>query len=215
MNSTPASPVPAIRAPRRPLSRGLLQLALMGALSASLLAQPPADPAAPGGGRTRRGQNADGTENPNGGRGGRGNFDPAQMQEMMMARVREQFGVTDDAEWKLISERIAAVTALRTAGGPAAGLAGLFGGRGGGGGFGGGQGGGGRAGRGGAASPEVAALSQAITDKLPDAEIKARLTTLREARKANEEKLAKAQEDLRAVLDVRQEAIAVMAGYLP
>jgi hypothetical protein len=34
-------------------------------------------------------------------------------------------------------------------------------------------------------------------------------------RKENEEKLTKAQEDLRALLDVRQEAVAVMAGLLP
>ena len=125
-----------------------------------------------------------------------------------MARMREQLEVTDDAEWKLISDRVAAVTALRTAGG------GGFGGRGGG--FGGGQGGGGgRGGRGFAASPEQDALTQAITDKLPDAEIKSRLERLREARKENAEKLAKAQEDLRAVLSVRQEAVAVMAGLLP
>jgi hypothetical protein len=34
-------------------------------------------------------------------------------------------------------------------------------------------------------------------------------------RKDSEVKLAKAQEDLRAVLTVRQEAVAVMAGLLP
>ena len=50
---------------------------------------------------------------------------------------------------------------------------------------------------------------------MPDGEIKARLDRLREVRKENEAKLAKAQEDLRAVLTVRQEAIAVMYGLLP
>jgi len=79
---------------------------------------------------------------------------------------------------------------------------------------GGGQGGN-RAGRGATASPEQDALRQAVTDKLPDAEVKSRLARLREVRKANEEKLTKAQENLRAVLDVRQEAVAVMAGLLP
>ena len=133
-----------------------------------------------------------------------------------MTRLREQFAVTDDAEWKLITDRITAVTELRrAAGGGFAGLAGAFGGgRGGQAGQGGGQGGG-RAGRGAVANPEQDALRQAVTDKLPDAEIKSRLARLREVRKANEEKLTKAQEDLRAVLDVRQEAVAVMAGLLP
>ena len=78
---------------------------------------------------------------------------------------------------------------------------------------GGGGPGGGRSGR--TANPESDSLRQAIMDKLPDAEIKSRLTRLRESRKNNEEKLARAQEELRAVLSVRQEAIAVMAGLLP
>ena len=78
---------------------------------------------------------------------------------------------------------------------------------------------GGRANRqgrmGGANNPELDALQTAINDKAPDAEIKARLERLREVRKENEVKLTKAQEDLRAVLSVRQEAGAVLAGLLP
>ena len=176
------------------------------------MAQTPTDPNA-GGGRGRRSQNgANGQDAGNG--GGRGNFDPAQAQQQMMDRMREQFGVTDDAEWKLISDRLTAVTEVRRAATPGGGFGG-FGGRGGPGGPGGGQGGqgGGRQGR--TASPEQDALRQAITDNLPDAEIKSRLARVREVRKANEEKLAKAQEELRAVLTMRQEAILVMAGMLP
>jgi len=60
---------------------------------------------------------------------GGGNFDPAQMRQRMMERMREQYEVTDDAEWKLISERITAVMdaqrATRTGGG---GFGGGFGG---------------------------------------------------------------------------------------
>jgi hypothetical protein len=88
------------------------------------------------------------------------------------------------------------------------------------GGFGGrqrGQGGGGGGGggpRGGAPSPEVDALNQALTDNMPDAEIKVRLDHLREVRKQNEAKLEKARADLLAVLTPRQEAIAVMVGLL-
>jgi hypothetical protein len=217
MTPSPASIVPAIRATRSRLFRVLSLVAVLSTLSGALFAQtnptptadttPEADAATKANGRVRRNQNG-------------GNFDPAQMQEQMMTRLREQFAVTDDAEWKLITDRITAVTELRrAAGGGFGGLAGGFGGgRGGqagqGGGGGGGQGGA-RAGRGATASPEQDALRQAVTDKLPDAEVKTRLARLREVRKANEEKLTKAQENLRAVLDVRQEAVAVMAGLLP
>jgi hypothetical protein len=190
----------AIRVSRVQLFRGLSILTLACTLSGSLLAQ--ADPAA--GDRRRRG--ADGADNG----GGRGNFDPAQMQDRMMTALRTQFDVPDDAEWKLIQDRIIAVTEVRRAsGGGFGGM--MMGGRGG------PPGGGGptagRTGR--TANPESDSLRQAITDKLPDAEIKSRLTRLRESRKNNEEKLARVQEELRAVLSVRQEAIAVMAGLLP
>ncbi len=207
-----------MRATRSRLFRGLSLLATISLLSAPLWVQAQPNPDAPAGadanangGRGRRGQNGQ-----NGGNGGgQGNFDPAQIQQRMMDNLREQFGVTDDAEWKLISERITTVTELRrTAGG---GLGGFRGGQGGPGGQGGQRGpggpGGGRGGPG--ASPEQDALRQALTDKLPDAEIKSRLARLREVRKANEEKLTKAQEELRAVLGMRQEAAAVMAGLLP
>jgi hypothetical protein len=188
------------------ICRGFPLLFVLGVLAASLHAQAPAaaadDPNANGNGRQRRNQNGN-----NG--GGRGNFDPQQAQQQMMDRMREQFGVTDDAEWKLISERVSAVMELRrNAGGGFGGLGGFRGGQN-------NQGGGGRGGRQGQVSPEQDSLRQAITDNLPDAEIKSRLARLREVRKSNEEKLTKAQEDLRAVLSVRQEAFAVMAGLLP
>jgi hypothetical protein len=213
-----------VSAPRAVLRRGFFVLATVGLLS-SAVAQ--TDPNANGNDRraqrrAAQAQNADQTPNAdaNGGGFGRGrgqNFDPAQMQQQMMDRMREQLGVTDDGEWKLISDRITAVMELRRnaqAGG------GGFGGRGGqnfqGGQPGGGQGGqGGRRGGNFTASPETTALRQAIEDKLPDAEIKARLARVREVKKTNDEKLAKAQDDLRALLTVRQEAMAVLAGYLP
>lgn len=61
----------------------------------------------------------------------------------------------------------------------------------------------------------MTALSSAIRDKLPDAEVKSRLDRVRQARRDNELKLAKAQEEFRAVLSVRQEAVAVVFGLLP
>jgi hypothetical protein len=209
---------------RRGLVRSVSVLSVFSALSTGLFAQAdtaatdattatdvPAAPASAkpaaaaedtsgdnGNARMRRGQNGQ----------NRGNFDPAEMQQRIMNNLREQFGVTDDAEWKVISDRITSINELRRASG---------------GGLGGGiaaframQGGGQNGRRGNTTvSPEQDALRQAISDKLPDAEIKSRLTRLREVRKANEEKLSKAQEELRGILSVRQEALAVMFGLLP
>lgn len=171
-------------------------------ITGTALAQEAATDPAQGGGRGRRGQGAE--------RGGRGNFNAEEMQQRMRDNMREQFGVTDDAEWQLIWERIEAVNELRRTT--------ATGGFGGGGGFGrgGGQATSGRGGgRGRGGSPEQESLRQAVTDKLPDAEIKSRLERLRESRKASEDRLTKVQEDLRAVLTVRQEAVAVMSGLLP
>ncbi|MBI3877025.1 MAG: hypothetical protein HY300_13900 [Verrucomicrobia bacterium] len=186
-------------------------------------------------------------------RPGQGNFDPEQMRQRMLDRVREQLEVKDDAEWKVISERIGKVMeARRATGGP-----GGFGGPGGLGGPGafrppndggqdgvrpqrdGGQGrpggvrggpdgqGGGRPqgerGQGGPggpggfnreSNPEAEALQKAIQANAPAEEIKAKLTALRDARKASEAKLEKAQDELRTVLSARQEAIAVTMGVL-
>ena len=45
---------------------------------------------------------------------GRGNFDPAQARQRMMERYKEQLDVkNDDAEWKVISERITKVMEAR------------------------------------------------------------------------------------------------------
>ena len=201
-------------------ARGLSLLLAFGVTASALFAQ--ADPnAAPAdaanqNGRGRRGQNAGGQGQGPG--GGRGNFNPEEMLQQRMTQMREQFEITDDAEWKVISDRITTVSEAQRLS-MTAGMGG--GGRGGFGGPGGAPGGRGAAGgnRGGRqglnANPEQDALRQAVTDKLPDAEIKSRLASLREARKANEEKLSKTQEELRAVLSVRQEAVAVMLGLLP
>lgn len=155
-----------------------------------------------------------------GGPGGRGNFDPEQMRQRMNERMREQFAVTDDAEWKIISERIQTVTEARRATSNAGGMAAMFGrgGRGPGG-PGGDQAGGGQGGRrggfGGEPNPAADALQKAIDDKASTEVIKARLAAYRESQKAADEKLAKAQAGLKEVLDTRQEAVAVLMGLLP
>jgi hypothetical protein len=175
-----------------------------------------------------------------------GNFDPEQARQRMMERYRGMLEIKDDGEWKIISERIEKVSALRREAGTS-----TFGGFGGfrppGGGTGGDnatQGNGGTRGkipggttgdtagrtRGGTnggdtggrtrggftreASPEQDALQMAIEANAPADEIKSKMARLRDARKAGETKLEKAQDDLRQVLSVRQEAIALMAGLL-
>ncbi|MCX6940243.1 MAG: hypothetical protein NTX09_05810 [Verrucomicrobia bacterium] len=196
--------VPVVRCSSHRLFRAVSLLASVSAFSVGVFAQNAAPDDQNGGRRQRGGDNANGGDN--GGKGGRGNFDPAQMQE----RLREQFGVTDDAEWTLISERLTKLSEIRRSAGGSMG-------RGGPGGPGGGSGGpSSRGGRGGpSGNPEQDSLRAAITEKLPDAEVKSRLDRLREVRKQNEAKVAKAQEELRAVLSVRQEAVAVMFGLLP
>jgi hypothetical protein len=172
-----------------------------------------------------------------------GNFDPAQMRQRMSERMREQFEVTEDSEWKLIFERIDKVFELRRGLGGPGGFGppgGFAGGRGGQGGQGGpppqmgGQGpdgaqggpggfgppggfpggGGGPMGFSRQPNPELDALRAAIEAKAATAQLKAKMAQLREARKKKEADLEKAQEDLRQILSVRQEAIAMTLGLL-
>ena len=152
---------------------------------------------------------------PGGGPGGGRNFDPAQFQKMMMDRYREQLGVKDDEEWKLIETRIQKVTEARMAVGFGRGPGG-FGGRRGGPGGAGGQGGqgGGRRGPGGEPSPEQEALQKAIDDNASADVIKGKLSAYRASVKDKEAKLEAAQDELRKVLSVKQEAAAVLGGLL-
>lgn len=143
-------------------------------------------------------------------RQGGGNFDPAQWQQQRMERIRETMGVTDDGEWKEIQARLQkvmdaqqAVMSLRMRGG----------GRGGPGGGGPGGGGGNRGGMG-QPSPEAEALRTAIDNNAPAEQIKAALQKFRDARKVKEAALEKAQADLKQILSVKQEAVAVSQGLI-
>lgn len=149
-------------------------------------------------------------------------FDPEQMRQRMMERYREQLEIKSDDEWKAISPMIEKVTnARRDVMAFGGGGFGGFGGRGGPGGRGGGndnnQGGGERR-RGGGffgePPAEATALRTAIENKASADDVKAKLAKYRDARKAKEAELTKAQEDLKKVLSVRQEAAAVVAGLL-
>jgi hypothetical protein len=136
-----------------------------------------------------------------------GKTSPGEAESRILAKLRERLEVADDAEWAVISERILKVDeARRSFWAPGA------------------------SGRGGApitekskrpaktgssAHPEQDALRSALVDNLPDAEIKARLARAHESQRQNELRLAKAQADLRSVLTIRQEGMAVMMGLLP
>lgn len=151
-------------------------------------------------------------------RGGqRGGFDPAQMQERMMEMYRQRLEITSDDEWKAIQPLVAKVNEARREAASNIGRN-MF--RPPGGGRGGDQAGGGNAGRrggpGGFGEPsaEEEALQKAIESKAPAADIKAAMAKVRDAKKAREAKLATAQESLRKVLTVRQEAQALLIGLL-
>jgi uncharacterized membrane protein len=169
-----------------------------------------------------------------------GNFDPQQMRQRMSERMREQFGITDESEWKLIFERINKVMEARRAAGGFGGPGGFGGGMmrppGGPGGPPGGnsqeQGGpppGGPGGPGGfgsspggpggpfgmrPSSPEVEALRKAIESKASNEELKARIADVKAARVKNQAALAKAQEELKQVMSLQQEAVATSMGLL-
>jgi hypothetical protein len=117
--------------------------------------------------------------------------DPGAEAARSLVRLREAMRVTDDAEWAVIAERIAAVQAAGGGAGPKD-----------------------------KAKPASAertaqdALRVAVRDGLPDAELRLRLARAHELQREREARLARARAELRAVLTVRQEAVAVLAGLL-
>jgi hypothetical protein len=144
------------------------------------------------------------------------NMDPQQMQDAIQRRVdeslREQMGVTNDADWSLIEEKINAVTKARadvmadSGIGRMMGMGGMRGGRlGGGGGF---------QAMFGQPSPESQALQQSVDSDAPAAQIRNLLAKFRAAHKEKQAALVKAQDDLRSVLTIRQEGIALLRGLL-
>jgi len=145
-----------------------------------------------------------------------------------MDGMKESLEITDDAEWTAIEPKVGKVFDARRDADSARmrGFMGMGRGRRNGGG-GGGNGGGGNAddnnggqrrNRGGGffgePSAAVTALQKAIDDKAPAAEIKAKLKIVQDEAKDKQAKLVSAQEDLRAVLTPRQEAIATLRGLL-
>lgn len=139
-------------------------------------------------------------------------MDPQQMQDAVQQRLnsslREQMSVTNDADWSLIEVKIAAVKKARTAlMAYGRGMIGM------GGGFGGGRNGGLQA-MSGQRSPELEALQQAVDSDTPAAQTRDLLAKFRAARKEKQVALAKAQDELRAVLTMRQQAVATLGRLL-
>lgn len=150
------------------------------------------DAAAQGrGGQGGRGQGGPG--------GGRGNFDPSEFRARMMERYQEQFGFSD-AEFKAVQPLIEAIQDKQRDA--------RMGGRGFGG-FGGGRGG--RGGGQGSGNAEFDALQSAIES---GNNIEAKLAAFRKSRDAKEADLKKAQDTLKSVLTVKQEAVAVVMGLI-
>ncbi len=148
--------------------------------------------AQPGGG----GRDAGGRD---GGRGGRGGFDPAQWRQRMMDGIKESLGVADE-EWKLLQPKIEKITTLQQQL-----RGGMFGGR--------------RGGAEGAPTSEVEQKAQALRTALENKETKndelaQKATALRTAREKVRTEIAKAQTELRELLTPRQEAQLVLQGIL-
>lgn len=153
-------------------------------------------------------------------------FDPAQMRQMMEQRMKEQLGANDQ-EWKVLGPRVMKVQELgrQTGGGGRGGMM-MFGGPGGRrgqqGAQPGGPGGGGPGGQPGAPQRELTAVEQAAeqlstlldnTAAAPE-DIKKQLTALRAAKEKAKQELAAAQQELRKLATVRQEAQLVLMGML-
>jgi len=191
---------------------GIVVIAVVGLVLASqTLSQP-----------GQRGGQRGGQQGQPGQRGGSRQFDPEQMRQRMEQmrqrrdqELREQLGATE-AEWKVLGPRVRKVQelSLQT-------RAGGFFGRGGFGGRVGGPGGPGGA-RPGAPAREQTAVEKAQeqlrtvvdnTASTPE-QIKTALTALRTAREKAKQQLAAAQQDLRKIITIRQEAVLVMMGTL-
>ena len=147
-------------------------------------------------------------DTPKADRRGRGNFDPAQM----MDGIRERFAIKDDTEWKAVEPLVKKVMDARRES-AFNGMRMMFrrpGGDNNGGGGGGRRGGG----FGGEPSAEEDALQKAIDSKASKEELKTKMAAVRKVKQANEAKLKAAQEELKKVLTVQQEAAALQMGLV-
>lgn len=134
-------------------------------------------------------------------------IDPELITNLVQRRIenslREQLGVTNDDEWTVIEQKIAAVLKARTA------LMAYGGGA-----MGGSDGNRGFPGASGHRSPEAQELKRAVDSDAAAEQIRSGLDKYRTGRKEKQAALVKAQDELRALLSFRQEAIAVARNLL-
>ena len=132
------------------------------------------------------------------------------MQQMRVDRAQDELGFTNDTDWAAVKPLVQKVVSAQsevTAGMMRRVFARPRG-------NGGDQGGRPRGGFGGAPSPEQEALQKAVDSDAPAGQIKDLLAKFQASEKAKQDKLEKAQGDLRAVLTVKQEATATLLGLL-
>lgn len=171
----------------------------------------------------QRGGQRGGMQGPPGQGGPGGRFDPERMRQMMEQRMQEALGATD-TEWKVLGPRVMKVQELSrqvNTGGRGMMMFGRRRGPGGQGGPGGQDDQGRRRGPRGLnrEQTDVEKLQQELQTTLEDTSatpdtIKQQLTQLRAAKEKAKQELAKAQQDLRQVLTLRQEAVLVLMGML-
>ena len=154
---------------------------------------------------TNAGGNSDNNQR---GRRGRGNFDPAEMQQRILDNIKDRLAFTNDTEWAAVQPLVQKVLDARRDVG--FGGMGMFRGNRGGN----GPDNGGRRNPFFQTSPEAETLQKALDDNAPAPQVKAMLEKYRAARKEKQAKLEAAQENLRKVLTSRQEAEAVLLGLL-
>jgi peptidoglycan hydrolase CwlO-like protein len=183
---------------------------LAAVMFVGLLSQAMAAPAGEGGGR--RGGAGGG---PAGGPRQGQRFNREEMQRMMAERLKETLEVSDE-EWTVFEPRITKVLTLSQQSGGFGGMGMMMRGR---------RGGFGQGAPGGDAQAQQQELTpvekstqelQTLLDN-KDAkpeEIKAKLTTYRDAREKARQELVKAQKELREIVSVRQEAQLVLMGLL-
>jgi hypothetical protein len=153
-------------------------------------------------------------QNGGGGGGGTGGGmagmmrDPAQRAQMQVDSLRDTLAVPNDDEWNAISPRLLKVVQIKseiTMAEMVRMMAPMMAKM-------------GRGGRpnpfGGQPDPSADALQKALEDKASGAGVKAALAKFREAKKQKQAELARAQDSLKEILSIRQEAALAMAGYL-
>jgi hypothetical protein len=152
-------------------------------------------------------------QNDNGGPGGGfRNMDAAQRQQFFMDNIKEQLGFTNDTEWNAVQPMVQKVMDARRDVGFGGGMGRMFrnrnrnnGDQ---------AGGNNRPNFGPQPSQEAEALQKAVDDNAPTAQIKAALAKYQASQKAKQAKLVTAQENLRKVLNTKQEAQATLLGLL-